>query len=97
MRIHLAGAAVAVGLGLYCGLERWEWLWIAFSIALVFSAECINTAIERTVDLASEGKRYPLGKAAKDTAAAAVLVVSLFSLIVAALVLVPALLEKFGV
>lgn len=38
--------------------------------------ELINTAVERTVDLHSKGK-HPLAKAAKDTAAGAVLVAAI--------------------
>ncbi len=46
--------------------------------AAVVAAELINTAVERTVDLASE-KRTENGKIAKDTAAGAVLVCAIFA------------------
>lgn len=46
--------------------------------AMVMAAELVNTAIERTVDLASE-KRTQNGKVAKDAAAGAVLVCALFA------------------
>ncbi len=43
---------------------------------LVMAAELVNTAVERVVDLASEGKHSAIAKAAKDTAAGAALMVS---------------------
>lgn len=46
--------------------------------AAVIAAELVNTAVERTVDLASE-KRTENGKIAKDTAAGAVLVCAIFA------------------
>lgn len=46
--------------------------------ALVIALELINTAIERTVDLAS-AEHSEKGKIAKDTAAGAVLVAAIFS------------------
>lgn len=49
--------------------------------ALVVALELVNTAVERTVDLASE-QHTEQGKIAKDTAAGAVLVAALFSVCV---------------
>ncbi|WP_309123048.1 diacylglycerol kinase family protein [Paenibacillus sp.] len=94
MRIHAVAAAAAVAVGAYARLDRDDWLWVALSIALVWSAECVNTAMERVVDLVVGTEREPLAKAAKDTAAAAVLVLTAFSLVVAGTVLVPAALAR---
>jgi len=93
MQFHVAAAAAAVALGLYAGLTGGEWLWIALAIAFVWSAELINTAVERAVDLYGP-EHTPLGKAAKDTAAAAALVASAFALVVALAVLLPALVDR---
>ena len=46
--------------------------------ALVMAAEMINTAVERTVDLACDEKSFK-GKVAKDAAAGAVLVSAIFA------------------
>lgn len=96
MRIHACAAVAAVAVGAYARLERDEWLWVALSIALVMSAECVNTGMERVVDLVVGTRREPLAKAAKDTAAGAVLVMAAFALVVACLVLVPAAWERFA-
>jgi undecaprenol kinase len=94
MRFHAVAASAVILASLYAGLEPGEWLWVLLAIALVWSAELINTAIESVVDLVSP-ERHPLAKAAKDTAAAAVLAVSVFAAVVAVVVLLPALYEQW--
>jgi len=51
-------------------------------IAAVIAAELLNTAIEAVVDLVSPDY-HPLAKAAKDTAAGAVLILAIAALLVA--------------
>ncbi len=67
-------------------LERGDWALLFLATALVLSAELLNTAIERTVDLASE-ERTENGKIAKDCAAGAVLVAAIFAVCVGIAVL----------
>lgn len=52
------------------------------AVVTVTAAELFNTAIERSVDLAADGRTHPLAKQAKDSAAAAVLLVSLGAIVV---------------
>jgi len=59
-------------------------------MALVLALEALNTAIELAVTLASP-QRHPLAKAAKDVAAAMVLIAAVGSVIVGAIVLGPRL------
>lgn len=94
MRVHAAAAGIAVLLGGWVRLGRNEWLWILASIAFVWTAECVNTAVERTVDMSIGDSRHPLAKVAKDAAAAAVLVASLFALAAGLIILLPAVIEK---
>lgn len=54
--------------------------------ALVVALELVNTAVERTVDLASE-QYTEKGKIAKDTAAGAVLVAAIFAVCIGASIL----------
>ena len=72
MKIHWAAAVGAIGLGAWLGLGPGEWAAVVLSCAAVLGAECMNTAVEAAVDLASPG-RHPLAKRAKDCAAGAVL------------------------
>lgn len=92
MRFHLAAAALAVALALWLNVALEQWLWLIAAIAAVWTAELLNTAIERAVDLTSP-RIHPLAKAAKDAAAGAVLVASLFAAAVGCIVLGPPLWE----
>lgn len=90
VRIHAAAAAAVVVAGALLRLSPLAWAVVALAIGLVLTAELLNTALEALVDLVSP-QDHPLAKAAKDVAAAAVLVASLAALAVAVCVLAGAL------
>lgn len=94
MRIHWLAAAIAVILGAWLGLSPAEWAILALVCAMVLAAECMNTAIEATVDLASPA-HHPLAKRAKDCAAGAVLLCAAGALAVGAVLFVPKILARF--
>jgi diacylglycerol kinase (ATP) len=79
---------VVIGLGLYFGLERWEWVSVSVAIGAVWSAELVNTAIETIVNLVSPDF-HPLAGRAKDVAAGAVLVMAVAALVVGLLIFGP--------
>ena len=91
-RIELAVGAAAVSLGAWSGLERWEWVALALTIALVLILEAANTALEHAVSLASPAID-PRARAAKDVSAAAVLVAAMASVVVGLLLFGPRLLR----
>ncbi|SEN09681.1 diacylglycerol kinase family protein [Paenibacillus sp. OV219] len=88
MRIHVAAAIIVNVAGVIAHLERIEWLVIILMQAAVMAAELVNTAIEHVVDLASP-EQQPLAKAAKDTAAGAVLILAIAAVIIGLIVFVP--------
>ena len=88
--IHSAVATVIISLGLWVGLPPRDWAVIVLTIAMVFTAEFINTAIEAVVDLASP-VHHPLAKVGKDVGAGAVLVAALAAALVGLLILGPPL------
>ena len=89
-RIEVAiGLLTLVG-GVWARLERWEWIVLSLTIALVLVLEAVNTALEHAVTLASPGID-PRAKAAKDVAAAAVLVAAVASIGVGVLLFGPRL------
>ncbi|MGG3019488.1 diacylglycerol kinase family protein [Geobacillus stearothermophilus] len=88
LRFHLAAAVVAFALGFAVGLSRWEWIVLVLTVGAVVTLELVNTAIERTVDLVT-GEFHPLAKAAKDIAAAVVLVAAGVAVIIGALLFWP--------
>lgn len=86
MRIHLVAAVITLSGSLVLGVDRRSLAAIVFAISLVFVTELINTAVEATVDLATD--HYdPLAKIAKDVSAGAVLVAAANALAVAYLTL----------
>jgi diacylglycerol kinase (ATP) len=93
--VHSIVATVVVALGLWLGLPARDWAVIVLTIAMVFLAEFVNTAIEAVVDLASPQK-HPLAKVGKDVGAAAVLVAALAAIVVGLLILGPPLWEKLA-
>ncbi|KOS01265.1 MULTISPECIES: diacylglycerol kinase family protein [Paenibacillus] len=81
MRIHVAVALLVIVAGLTLHISRLDWLFVCVAIAIVIVAELFNTAVEATVDLISPDI-HPLAKAAKDTAAGAVLLAAVFAVII---------------
>jgi diacylglycerol kinase len=91
-RVHCVITAAVVLAGLALGVSLEQWAILVLAIGLVFQAELVNTAIEAITDRASP-ELHPLAKAAKDCAAAGVLVMAIAAVIVGALVLGPRLIQ----
>lgn len=88
--IHSVVATLIVSIGLWLGLSPRDWAVIVLTIAMVFTAEFINTAIEAVVDLASP-VQHPLAKVGKDVGAGAVLIAAIAAALVGLLILGPLL------
>jgi diacylglycerol kinase len=88
--IHSLFATAVVLVGLWVGLKPFDWAVIVLTIAMVFTAEFINTAIEAVVDLASP-VHHPLAKVGKDVGAGAVLVAALAGIVIGLLIIGPPL------
>jgi diacylglycerol kinase (ATP) len=93
-RIHLIACIVAVIAGIFFQISPLEWSLIVIQIALVWSAEAFNTAIEKLADLVS-ADYHPVIKIVKDTAAAGVLILAISAVIVGAVVFIPKVLLLF--
>jgi diacylglycerol kinase len=91
--IHSMVATLVIILGLWLGIPARDWAVIVLAIAMVFTAEFINTAIEAVVDLASP-VHHPLAKVGKDVGAGAVLVSALAAALIGVLILGPPLLAR---
>ncbi len=89
-RIHAAISLAVILVGLWLGPSRIEWAILVVTMAVVWVAEFVNSAVEAAVDLAT-GERHPLAKIAKDTAAGGVLVAAILAVIVGLLILGPPL------
>ncbi len=72
-RIELAIIVPLLIVGLFLPVSVWEHLILALSLFGILFAECVNSAIERAIDLISP-KYHPLAKASKDAGSAAVFI-----------------------
>jgi undecaprenol kinase/diacylglycerol kinase (ATP) len=89
-RVHAAISIAVVGAGLWLEIGRLEWAILLVMMAVVWTAEFVNTAIEAAVDLVTT-ERHPLAKVAKDAAAGGVLIAAILAVIVGLLILGPPL------
>lgn len=92
LKIHTFIAILVIVFGFFLKISLIEWYICLLLIGLVLMSEFFNTAIEYVVDLASP-KVHPLAKAAKDTASAGVLMMSIMSAAVGIMIFVPKLIE----
>ncbi|WP_328284409.1 diacylglycerol kinase family protein [Paenibacillus tarimensis] len=88
MRIHVAAAGSVTVLGALLGITRLEWAILLLAMGMVITTELINTAVERAVDLCTL-EPHPLAKAAKDTAAGAVLAAAVFAAVIGVVIIIP--------
>ena len=94
-RIELVVGLAAVLLAAWLGMSAVEWAVLVLTIAFVVGLEWVNTSLELAVSLVSP-ERHPSAKAAKDVAAACVLLGAGVSVIVGLLLFAPRLLAKLG-
>lgn len=80
MTIHVGATILVIVGGIYLNISSTEWLFLLLLIGLIMGIELLNTSIEATIDLISPNI-HPLAKVAKDTASAAVFILSLVAVI----------------
>lgn len=85
MKFHYLASVGVIIASLFMDLSRTEFMLMIFSITFVVTAEMINTAIERTVDLVVQDYN-PIAKYIKDVSAGAVLISSINSVVCAYLI-----------
>ena len=95
LRIHIIAACLVVIFGFLLKINKVEWITCIILIGLVIASECINTAIESTIDLVTD-KYHPLAKTSKDTAAAGVLILAITAFIIGCIIFVPKIIIVIG-
>jgi diacylglycerol kinase len=83
---------LAVIMSILLKLSSAEWIFIIMAIAMVWTAELFNTAIEALCDMIMLEK-HPKIKFIKDVAAAAVLVSALAALLTGLIIFLPKLIK----
>ena len=92
MFIHILVCVIVIIFGLLLKISYFEWLFCFLLFGLVMGTELINTSLEAVVDLVSPEKN-PLAKIAKDTASAAVFVLSIVAFVSGILIFLPKVLN----
>lgn len=87
-RIQVVAALACIGLGLLWRISADDWRWAILAIALVLTAELVNTAFEHLCDVV-QPELHASVRAAKDVAAGAVLVTSIAAAVIGVLVFWP--------
>lgn len=95
MRAHVVFGLMAILVAFLLGVSVLEWLWIFLAVFLVWIVEIINTVFENVVDMVTDFHFHPIGKKIKDMAAGAVLVTSVFAIIVGVIIFLPKIIELF--
>lgn len=87
-KIEVFFAIFVIIASVYFQVSIIEWVVLLLTIAIVLALEILNTAIERCVDLVTTEYEH-LARIAKDTAAGAVFVMSLFSVAIGISIFLP--------
>lgn len=82
MKLHYLAALGVIIISLFMNFSRVEFMLLIFAITFVVTAEMINTAIERTIDLIVQDYN-PIAKYIKDVSAGAVLISAINALVTA--------------
>jgi diacylglycerol kinase len=93
-RIQLFVFLLVLIVGFFVRLTINEWLWIIGASTTVFALEAVNTSIELLADLYTLEFNEKI-KQIKDIAAGAVLIASIFAIIVGAFIILPHLSAMF--
>ena len=93
--IHSLVTLGVVSAGFFFQLSRAEWCWIVLAIAIVWTAEALNTAFEFLADAASPSF-HPIVRDAKDVAAGAVLITAIAAAVIGAIIFWPHLTTMFS-
>ncbi len=87
-RVYLFFTVAVILAGFILRVSITEWCILIILITGVWSAEAMNAAVERNVDLVTAEKK-PLAKEAKDLAAGAVLILAIASAVIGLIIFVP--------
>jgi diacylglycerol kinase len=84
-QIHIVALICVCAAGFYFEINRFEWIVIVLTSALVLGLESVNSALEKLCDEVTEERKESI-RTIKDTAAGAVLIGAIAAVVVAALI-----------
>jgi undecaprenol kinase len=94
-KIELLMGVIAILLCAILNVSKMEWVLVLLCSMAVLSMECMNTALEKVVDLVSP-EWHELARKGKDFAAGAVLLTAIFSAIIGMIIFLPYINEIVG-
>lgn len=86
---------VVVGVGLWLGMTETHWALLTLALGNIWVTECLNTAIEASINLGTS-EPHPMAKVGKDVASAAALISSLVFVVIVLLIVGPRVWAKVG-
>ena len=92
--VHAMVSVAVLIISFWLRLSPRDWAVIIVAIAMVWTAEFINTSLEAVVDLASHHEHHELARVGKDVGAAAVLIAALSAAVIGILILGPPLYHR---
>ena len=90
---HAIASIIIIVIGFWLNIDVRDWSMIIIAIAIVWTAEFLNTALEIVVDLSSPDL-HPLAKVGKDVGAAGVLIAAVSAAIIGILIMGPPFVTK---
>ena len=93
--IHATAAILAIVAGFAFRISYLEWVAVLIVIGMVFSAEILNSSLERTADFV-KAERDDRKRDIKDLGAAAVLVCAITAAIVGTIIFLPKIIAILG-
>jgi diacylglycerol kinase len=94
--IHAIISIAVIGVSIWLRIDAHDWALIVIAIAMVWTAEFINTALEAIVDLTSP-EQHELAKISKDVGASAVLIAAGSAAIIGLIILGPPLWNQVAI
>ena len=93
-RVHFFFTVAVIICGFIFRVSTTEWSFLIIAIGCVWSAEAMNSALERNVDLVTAEKKK-LAEEAKDLAAGAVLIFAVMSAVIGLIIFLPKIISVF--
>ena len=93
--IHAIVSVSVIGISIWLQLSSHDWALIIIAIAMVWTAEFINTALEAIVDLASP-EQHELARISKDVGDSSVLIAAGSAAIIGFIILGPPIWERLS-
>jgi diacylglycerol kinase len=90
MVIHAVIGVIVLAFGFSLKVSKYDLLFLMAAVLMVLVAEAFNTALEKTIDLYTRERNH-LARIAKDVAAGAVLLTSVFAVVVGLIIFGPPL------